>query len=438
MAADRPVTLYVSHEREQLDLVAALVDLIEDAVPLAERAVVCRGLPGYEGTVEQLVRSRGIPAEAPVRPLVLAMRPSGGHSDIYADLRAASVQDLPILVLGASEAEAADMAPGADVSARPLTPAGVVELLEDVAHALRSRPRVSRRVQEGVAAVLSTGQALGLPMARPAAPDTLVEGAEAALGTDDLELVVEPGDEAPERFASAHAEENQADTEPDGYHAGASGDPMPPFDPAPPVAQEVATPLPPPAAPGSQPSPGPALSDAPVATQGAAAPVAVNPVMAVDAGIDLGECVLAGVEADGMADRLRPRFGPFLDALGGDFEQLARFASGAEEWVGAVDARLDGLDGELARLGEWHVAGYQLAVLCFLAGLPPEQAPEDLGEQTAGAWEAFCAACDGVGIPTAAITDFRAMLQSVTGADGDSTARDWCVDHLRGHAGQHP
>lgn len=497
MAAERPVTIYVSHEREQLDLVAALVDLIEDAVALSERAVVCRGLPGYEGTVDQLVASRASASGLPVRPMVIALRASAAESPVYADLHAAAAAGLPTVLLGVPDVEQAAMRVSPDVSARPLSAPGLVEILEDAAYALRSRPRVSQRVQEGIAAVVAAGSRLGLAASEVSSAEA--DGIDVMLDTDvgatpvdtdDLELVVEPGDEGYEPADPGHVSgaASHSHSRPQAQWEAARGhfepltgqsvppagaeltadlaelggasmpppaweEPQAPVEPQPPVAEAQFDPeassvgtrsqAPPDVARSADTEPdgfeepespnGP--SGGPSAAPSAARPD-VTPVMAVDAGIDLGECVLAGVEADAMAPRLRPRFAPFLDALGGDFEQLARFASGAEEWVGAVDARLDGLAGGLARLGEWHVAGYQLAVLCHLAALPPEQAPEDLGEQTAGAWEAFCAACDGVGIPTAAITDFRAMLQSVTGVDGDTTARDWCIDHLRGHAGQ--
>lgn len=386
-AVDRP-SVFVSHDREQLPLASALVDLLEESISTCEGAVACRGVPGYEAPLDAVLAGVRTAGPAQPRPLLLALPSMRDDSAVEGDIRAADEAGVSVLLLGATDASEPRRARSA--TRLPLNRDGLVALVEDVAYALRARPRFSQAARAAMDSVIDAYAGMqprpqSKPQSRPQSrPQSKPEP-------------------QPRPLASVPAR---------------SGPP--------PLPGRARVAPPPPPRPVETPS------------QSMTVPKQrrVSAVQSVDAGIDLSDCLHASLDASGLRLKLQTNFAPFLTGLGGDFEQLSRFTTDAGDWFAAVDDRLEGLSEDLAWLGDWHVAGFQLATLCYLAALPGGSRPPDLNQQTAQAWEAFCAACQGVGVPTESLTDFRAMLQSMAGSDGDTSARNWCLDHLRGHAEQ--
>lgn len=160
--------------------------------------------------------------------------------------------------------------------------------------------------------------------------------------------------------------------------------------------------------------------------------------LAFEAGRAMSDCVWNRGEALDFAQELSPKFGRFIDALGGSWQDLQKLAD-FEVWIGSTENLLQGLPADRGDIAEWYELGYQLTTLHDIAGEAEPSAPEDLTEREAvwrEALEALLARAEAAHIRYEDIARVLAQLENL---GGPAAARDFTniarsLEELRKHA----
>jgi hypothetical protein len=453
--------IFVVHTTQQAEEAGALVDLLETALALPDGSIACSHLPGYAwanghgATSAEWEAMLGRVGAA----IAIADHAALSSPQWMFDLAAAFGRGLWTVVL-LDDAELAAQLPtqltGATLALRN-DESSVRSVVEDIAFELGLSPRMGKEAREAIETLSS------IPPAQPAEarkdrgssgraavpPKTLEEvnaklaqareraarpsAAEALAATaDELDSMLSeaPGGDEPLREEPVYAEpmddepmlERDTPAEPTAPAYAASGE------------YEALETVPPPAYGSMSEPPFEALEElddseieAIEEPDGLVYSHRTQPAtcgMAFDAGRAMGECSFHRASGGDFARELSGAFGPFINAIGGDWSSLSRLTD-VELWLGATDNLLDLLPATSRHLNDWYELGYQLSTLLSIAeggALDDPEQHQAYYELWAQSLEQMQRSASVLGLPSNTLEQSRTRLQNLIGPE---PARDY-------------
>jgi hypothetical protein len=419
-------SIYVCHRSSDVELAARLVDLLELAFELPEGSLGCSALPGYADPAPraEALRALGGHAEVVLVPLTEPLAPEqllelgalwqAGRWIVALEGDPSALLRLPVPLDGVPHVSLPDRG-------------ALIELLEDIGYALGVVVRVGRVSNDAVAELCAlwpgaggaqtkvgdVSWALAASRATPVGEDTPDSEPERLLGASP-ETEPEPERMIETKPAPAPARKPRAPRSdpppaqpntvpPPGPRRKAAPAPAPQRVPSmpPPVVRDagstpprvlnavpampVRVPSMPPRAQSVPPPPPPRRASPPVSAHvdddfeivdaSALDPVVeVSCELSLKAGRAISSCAFHGLEGHAIDADLDESFGRFLDAVGGQWEELRNIAD-PDVWLGVTDNLLESLPAGQRHLSSWYELGFQLTTLHNLA---TEEMPDDV------------------------------------------------------------
>ena len=386
--------MLILHTPLGLEEASGLVDLVEASLPLSAGDIACSSLPGYT------LGAAAKPADYLARvddvsiAIVLVDEPALQDAQLWFEAAVIWARGKRMVLLLDRPERLSEIPPQLiDLQAilREDRPA-LVALIEDLAYALQVRPRFGRD------AIRALDQLDRAP------PSQAPEEALANL-FDSLPP------EADEGFAD-HEDTEQS---------------------APPVAALPAVSI---AAPSYEDEPIElddedvmALSEPPPEARPSHFAPRLRCSVAFEAGRAISECSFHRKGGEDFRGELADPFGRFVDAVGGDWDQLSRI-SDIEVWLSAIDNLLEALPEAQRAMAEWYEIGFQFSTLRSIAeqGLPDEMEQRAVyQEMWMQSLTQFRASATQVGVTPRDIRRLQSQLENLLGPmhkrDHASTAR---------------
>lgn len=379
--------ILIIHTPSQLEQASGLVDLLEASLSLPAGAILCSSLPGYAWP------GRGVPSrEHPARfaatldavgaAIALVDADAVRDPQVCFDLAAAWARGKRIALLADSPEQRAQLPPQlgqAHVVAR-MDRAGIVSLVEDLAFDLGLSPRHGQDAQRALEQLSSA----------PPPPDPAAAGANGG-----------PAGRGVERMA-----------------------------PPPAVPSEVEDSMPPPALAAS-PMFGrdevtadeefELVGDAEVEALTGPQPLREGDVpceLSLEAGRAISECSFHR-DNGGDFTELERSFGPFIEAVGGNWPELKRLGD-VEVWLSATDNLLESLAPERKHVSEWYELGFQFSTLQSIAeqGLPADPEQRAVYQELWGqSMTAFRESAENAGVEARSVRRLHALLENLIGPE---------------------
>jgi hypothetical protein len=332
--------ILIIHTPLQLEEASSLVDLLEASLSLVEGAIVCSSLPGYAPRSRAGIGMNGKEFSALLdelgAALVLCDESALCDAQLWFDAAAVWSRGKRLAVVVDSAGRAAQLpsqlanAPAIVRSER----SAIIGLIEDLAFDMRLSPRLGRDAQHAL------DQLSTLPPPLPASERPTFRkhppGTE-AVSSDHAIEIVPPSPPLPEEAREAREHDYDGDE---------------PFE----LDDSDVEPVP--------------IDPEPLHSQ-------IEPRLrcqsSLDAGRAIGECSFHRDGGGDLAAELEGPFGAFVDAAGGNWDELKRLGD-VEVWLAATDNLLQGLPAARRDACEWYEIGFQFSTLRSIAeqGMPKE------------------------------------------------------------------
>ncbi|HEX2678875.1 MAG TPA: hypothetical protein VHM19_19625 [Polyangiales bacterium] len=361
--------IFVCHAKSDIEATAEIVDLLEIALELPSGSLSSSSLPGYSSDARSDSELREMLDGASV-VLALVTPKSSFDPTFCFELGAAWAFGIKIVPLLTQTASVNDLPwPIRDAAAvRPHDRAAWVTFVEDLANLLGVRVRVASAANVALDDV--TARASYIPAEQSSTLRSFIPGQAGPVSAS------KPPRETSEIITLAPI----ADAMAPAARAADGG--------------------------GAQPVSGaPASGDAPLSRG-----------LALEAGRAMSDCVWNREEHLDFARELTPQFGRFIDALGGNWNDLRKLGD-FDVWIASTDNLIQGLAPAQRELGEWYELGYELTTLHNIAGEDPageveRKDQEDVWRETL---ERFLARAEAAHIRYEDLARVLALLENLIG-----------------------